>query len=84
MSIYKLIAGIILLSNILCVQAQEKKEKEKEEKWDVSNPEGPYKEVSFTVNEGTWMNVDFSPDGKEIIFGRLKENSNVILIEFPG
>src|SRR5688572_29857333 len=73
MSIYKLIAGIIFLSNILCVQAQEKKEKDKEIKWDVNNPPagGPYKEVSFTVNEGTWMNVDISPDGKEIIFDLL-------------
>jgi hypothetical protein len=26
---------------------------------------------------------DISPDGEENIFGRLKENSNVILIDFP-
>ena len=74
---YKLIAGIIFLSNILCVQAQEKKEKEKEKKWDVSNPEGHYKEVSFTVNEGTWMNVDISPDGKEIIFDMIGDIYNM-------
>src|SRR5689334_11240105 len=48
--------------------AQEKKE---EKKWDVSNPGGPFKEVEFTVNEGTWMNVDLSPDGKEIVFDLL-------------
>jgi imidazolonepropionase-like amidohydrolase/Tol biopolymer transport system component len=40
-------------------------------KWDVSNPQGPFKEVAFTVNEGTWMNVDVSPDGKELIFDLL-------------
>jgi imidazolonepropionase-like amidohydrolase/Tol biopolymer transport system component len=40
-------------------------------KWDVNNPGGPFKEVSFTVKEGTWMNLDVSPDGKEILFDML-------------
>lgn len=40
-------------------------------KWDVNNPKGPYKNFSFTVDEGTWMNVDVSPDGKEIAFDLL-------------
>ena len=45
--------------------AQDKK------KWDVNNPEGPYKSFSFSVDEGTWMNVDVSPDGKLIAFDLL-------------
>ncbi|MEI9809599.1 MAG: hypothetical protein WDO16_18030 [Bacteroidota bacterium] len=44
----KLFAAIALLFIISSVNAQEKKDAKK---WDVSNPEGPYKEVSFTVNE---------------------------------
>ncbi|HQW92458.1 MAG TPA: hypothetical protein PKY28_05130 [Ferruginibacter sp.] len=48
--------------------AQEKKEPKK---WDVNNPEGNYKEVNFTVIEGTWMNLDVSPDGSTIIFDLL-------------
>lgn len=40
-------------------------------KWDVNNPPGKFKEVAFTVTEGTWMNVDVSPDGQTIAFDLL-------------
>ncbi|NNF33579.1 MAG: amidohydrolase, partial [Saprospiraceae bacterium] len=45
----------------------------KDNKWDVNNPEGDWnwKDVSFTVDEGTWMNLDVSPDGKTIAFDML-------------
>lgn len=42
-----------------------------ESKWNVSEPGGPFKEVKFTVTEGTWMNIDVSPDGNEIVFDML-------------
>lgn len=64
MNRHKLIASILLLITCFYLQAQDKK-------WNVSNPEGPYKEVAFSVNEGTWMNLDLSPDGKEIVFDLL-------------
>ncbi len=37
-------------------------------RWDVSAAHGPTKTVRFTTGEGTWMNVDVSPDGQEIVF----------------
>ncbi len=41
-------------------------------KWDVNNPPGQtYTEVSFTVTEGTWMNLDVSPKGDVIVFDLL-------------
>ncbi len=43
-----------------------------QDKWDVTNPPlGDSTHVSFTTDEGTWMNVDVSPDGQEIVFDLL-------------
>ncbi len=39
--------------------------------WAVEDPPTPYEAVNFTVTEGTWMNVDVSPDGEEIAFDLL-------------
>src|SRR5690554_1789621 len=55
-------------------QKKNKKDTEKEEsKWEVANPgkDFNYKTHSFTTNEGTWMNLDVSPDGKTIAFDML-------------
>lgn len=40
-------------------------------KWNVETPPGTSKKVTITTDEGTWMNVDVSPDGKSIIFDLL-------------
>ena len=50
--------------------AGDKTPAEKKE-WDVTVPHGPADTVRFTVEEGTWMNLDVSPDGKEIVFDLL-------------
>ena len=39
--------------------------------WDVTAPHGTGTEVSFDVDEGTWMNLDVSPEGQEIVFDLL-------------
>lgn len=39
--------------------------------WDVTAPFGPTREVVFTTTEGTWMSLDVSPDGREIVFDLL-------------
>ena len=45
--------------------------KEKDKKWDVSTPTLPYKTVSISTDEGTWMSLDVSPDGSQIVFDML-------------
>lgn len=40
-------------------------------KWDVNQPPGKLKPVRFSTGEGTWMNLDVSPDGQRIVFDLL-------------
>ncbi|GAB2766035.1 amidohydrolase family protein [Salinimicrobium soli] len=70
---YKHLLALVLLMSTSALFAQEK-EKEKEKKWDVNNPytaDWPIKEVPLSTDEGTWMNLDVSPDGKQIVFDLL-------------
>ncbi|MDA0986405.1 MAG: amidohydrolase family protein [Bacteroidetes bacterium] len=43
----------------------------KSAKWDVSIPHGPNKTIEFDTDEGTWISVDVSSDGKNILFDLL-------------
>lgn len=62
MRAYLLIIFSLLLAQTMFAQ----------DKWDVSNPElGNTTSLSFTTDEGTWMNLDVSPDGKHIVFDLL-------------
>ena len=42
-----------------------------EKKWDITGDHGPTKTLSFTTSEGTWISLDVSPNGREIIFDLL-------------
>ena len=51
----------------------QKEKIEKSKNWDVNNPhkDWSYKTFNLNTDEGTWMNLDISPDGKTIVFDML-------------
>ncbi len=55
-------------------QQEEKKAEatgEKKEKKEEGLPLKPTRKIEFTTDEGTWMSVDVSPDGQQIVFDLL-------------
>lgn len=61
MKIFSIAILLILSFNISFAQ----------EEWDVNNPPGPYVDKTFNFTDGTWMNLDVSPDGEKIVFDLL-------------
>ncbi len=52
-------------------QAQDDKKDKDKPKWDVAAPPETTRQIQINVDEGTWMNIDVSPDGKTIAFDLL-------------
>ena len=58
--------ALALSTNVINAQ-----EKDKESKWQVSSPQGQFQQIDINVTEGTWLNIDVSPNGQEIVFDLL-------------
>jgi imidazolonepropionase-like amidohydrolase/Tol biopolymer transport system component len=54
-----------------------------DKKWDVTADLGPTSKLTLETSEGTWMNVDVSPDGRRVVFDLLGD-IYVIPIEGSG
>ncbi|TDI31802.1 MAG: amidohydrolase [Acidobacteria bacterium] len=65
-----ILAGVLLLP-VSAVLPDEKADDSEEEKWDVSQPPGPWDTITIDTEETTWSSVDVSPDGKTIVFDML-------------
>ena len=63
---------ISFLSSLnLVAQKQKNAKKDAHVEWNVNSPGAPAQNVSFKLDEGTWMNLDLSPDGSQIVFDLL-------------
>ena len=67
---FRYLVPVCLLLIAITAHAADKDKKDKK-KWDVQAEHGPSKTIEFDTDEGTWMNLDVSPDGKEIAFDLL-------------
>ena len=63
-----LLGCLLLLPGTTHAAADKKDEKPK---WDVNAAHGKTKSVRFSTNEGTWLDLDVSPNGKTIAFSLL-------------
>ncbi|MEP6881225.1 MAG: amidohydrolase, partial [Dokdonella sp.] len=65
--------GCLLLLPATLHAAETKKDEAKkdEAKWDVNAAHGPAKTIRFNTHEGTWLDLDVSPNGKSIAFSLL-------------
>lgn len=60
-----------MLALMLLLQAAPAQPAQAAPQWDVTQPRGKTREISFTTTEGTWMSVDVSPDGGWLVFDLL-------------
>ncbi len=62
---------ISLCGVMLCATASSHADEQDSKKWDVNNPAGNWRDINIDVTQGTWMNLDVSPDGKTLVFDLL-------------
>jgi imidazolonepropionase-like amidohydrolase/Tol biopolymer transport system component len=63
--------SLALIPDRVAGLAQQQPPPPPEKKWDVGADLGPVNKLAFDTSEGTWMNVDVSPDGKRVVFDLL-------------
>ena len=63
---------VVFTASLSLAMAQSPAAKEaREPAWDTTQTRGKTRNINFTTDEGTWMSVDISPDGKSLVFDLL-------------
>lgn len=69
---YSIFSGLLItLISTAAFAADPAKDSADKKKWDVNHPPGEALTVALDTTSGTWMSVDVSPDGKQIVFDML-------------
>jgi hypothetical protein len=66
---------------VICTSLLFAQDENGEDEWDVTEHLAETKQVSFETTEGTWMNLDVSPDGEKIVFDLL---GNIYVMPIEG
>ncbi len=64
-------SGDLPLASVPNAEERAPDDEDKEPEWDVAAPPLPTYEIEIDTDEGTWMSLDVSPDGQEIVFDLL-------------
>ncbi len=75
------VAALCLPSAVMTASAKPSGKSDAAPTWDVNAPHGPQRRARLTVDEGTWMNLDVSPDGQRIAFDLL---GDIYLLPIEG
>jgi Tol biopolymer transport system component len=51
--------------------------------WLLDLATGNQRQLTHLTNQGKLQTFDITPDGKQIVFDRLRENSDIVLIDLP-
>jgi imidazolonepropionase-like amidohydrolase/Tol biopolymer transport system component len=75
------IAALLAASPAVAGASPQDGEPGEEEAWSVADPPGPKQEIAIETDEGTWMSVDVSPEGDQIVFDLL---GDLYVMPFSG